>query len=138
MPTRERVKDLITMVEQGRYVDAINRFYAKDATMQENLQPPRQGITALVAGEERVLAAYKEVRTLPVKNFMVEGDRSVINWVFVFTAHDGRSFRQDELAWQRWSGDRIVEERFYYDPAQQKLLERRKTPRPPSAVKPAR
>jgi hypothetical protein len=24
----------------------------------------------------------------------------------------------DELALQRWRGDRIVEERFYYDPAQ--------------------
>ena len=25
------------------------------------------------------------------------------------------------LAHQRWDGDRIVEERFYYDPAQRKL-----------------
>jgi hypothetical protein len=26
----------------------------------------------------------------------------------------------EELAHQRWRGDRIVEERFYYDPAQLK------------------
>jgi hypothetical protein len=129
MPTRERVKELITMVEHGRFVEAIQRFYTKDATMQENLQPLRQGMATLIAGEEKVLAAFKEIRTLPVKNYMVEGERSVINWVFIFTAHDGRAFRQDELAWQRWSGDRIAEERFYYDPAQQLLLERRKAPR---------
>jgi hypothetical protein len=30
----------------------------------------------------------------------------------------GRTRRLDELARQRWQGDRIVEERFYYDPAQ--------------------
>ena len=24
----------------------------------------------------------------------------------------------DEFAWQRWDGDPIVEERFYYDPSQ--------------------
>jgi hypothetical protein len=24
----------------------------------------------------------------------------------------------DELAYQRWDGDRIAEERFYYDPVQ--------------------
>jgi ketosteroid isomerase-like protein len=137
MPTRERVKDLITIVQQGRYVEALQRFYHKNATMQENLQPVRQGLPTLIAGEEKVLNSFKEVRTLPVKQYMVEGDRSVINWVFIFTAHDGRSFRQDELAWQRWDGDRIIEERFYYDPAQQMLLERRKSPRT-SAARPAR
>src|SRR5580658_5665436 len=134
MPTRERVKDLITMVEQGRFVEAIQRFYHKNATMQENLQPVRHGMPTLIAGEEKVLKTFKEVRTMPVKHYMLEGDRAVINWVFIFTAHDGRSFRQDELAWQRWDGDRIIEERFYYDPAQQQLLERRKAPRSPGAA----
>lgn len=120
MPTRERVAQLIVLVEQGRYVEAIEAFYTEDASMQENLQPPRKGRAALVAGERKVLAAFKQVRTLPVESFLVDGDRVVIHWVFEFTRHDGRTFRQDELAWQRWRGDRIVEERFYYDPAQQK------------------
>ena len=65
-----------------------------------------------------MLASFKSVRTLPVETFFVDGDRSVIRWVFEFTGHDGRSFRQDELAYQKWAGDKIVEERFYYDPAQ--------------------
>jgi hypothetical protein len=26
----------------------------------------------------------------------------------------------EELAWQRWEGDRIAEEEFFYDPAQSK------------------
>jgi len=26
----------------------------------------------------------------------------------------------EELAWQRWEGDRIAEEEFFYDPAQNK------------------
>jgi ketosteroid isomerase-like protein len=136
MPTRERVKDLIAMVEHGRYIDALQRFYHKNATMQENLEPARQGLPTLIAGEEKVLNSFKEVRTLPVKHYMFEGDRSVINWVFIFTAHDGRSFRQDELAWQRWDGDRIIEERFYYDPAQQALTERRKSPRTAASGRP--
>jgi hypothetical protein len=138
MPTRERVKDLIAMVEQGRYVDAIQRFYAKDATMQENLGAVRQGVTKLMADEEKTLTQYKIVRTQPVKAFLVDGDRVVINWVFEFLGNDGRSFRLDELAMQRWSGDRIVEERFYYDPAQRRLIERRKSPRTAASAKPAK
>ena len=73
--------------------------------MQENVQPPRHGLETLVAGERRVLASFKEVRTLPVETFFVDGDRSVIRWVFEFVRHDGQSFRQDELAYQRWEGD---------------------------------
>jgi ketosteroid isomerase-like protein len=42
--------------------------------------------------------------------------------VFVFTRMDGTSFRMEELALQRLRGERIVEERFYYDPAQLRPL----------------
>jgi ketosteroid isomerase-like protein len=118
MPTRERVSALIAMVERGNFVEAIEAFYTEDATMQENTAAPRGGRDKLVEGERRTLAAHKEVRTLPGSSFVLDGDRAVIHWVFEFTRMDGTSFRMNELAHQRWRGDRIVEERFYYDPAQ--------------------
>jgi hypothetical protein len=31
---------------------------------------------------------------------------------------DGSTTRMEELAYQRWEGERIVEEQFFYDPAQ--------------------
>ncbi len=34
--------------------------------------------------------------------------------VFEFEGHDGTRTRMDELAYQRWEGDRIVEEKFFY------------------------
>lgn len=46
----------------------------------------------------------------------------MIRRTFVFTRHDGRSFRMEELALQRWRGERIAEERFFYDPAQTRSL----------------
>ena len=118
MPTRERVEALIAMVEAGRYVEAIEQFYTEDASMQENNQPPRGPRAKLVEGEKKTLAAHKEARTLPGSTYVVDGDVAVIRWTFVFTRKDGSSFRMEELAHQRWRGDRIVEERFFYDPAQ--------------------
>ena len=118
MPSRERVAALIARVEQGKYVEALQEFYADDATMQENGNPPRVGLKALVAHERGVMEAFKEIRTLPVKAWLVDGDRVVINWVFEFTRPDGTRLRMDELAHQLWRGDRVAEERFYYDPAQ--------------------
>jgi len=121
MPSREHVESFIALVVQGKYVEAIQEFYTEDASMQENLEPPRTGLQALVAGEEKALAAFKEIRTVAAKSFLVDGDRVAINWLFEMVAHDGRSFRLDEIAYQLWRGDKISEERFYYDPGQRKL-----------------
>ncbi|MBM3554753.1 MAG: nuclear transport factor 2 family protein [Alphaproteobacteria bacterium] len=122
MPTSERLRAFIALVEAGRFVEAIEEFYAPEASMQENLDPPRRGRAVLVAGEKAVLAAVKAARVSPGPDFLVDGDRVAINWVFEFENKDGTRFRLDEIAWQRWRGDRIVEERFYYDPAQRKRL----------------
>jgi ketosteroid isomerase-like protein len=118
MPTRERVRALIDLVERGRFIDALDSFYHQDASIQENLDPPRHGLDTLVRGEQRVMAAHREIQTRPARMVLVEGDRVVINWIFDFVDHEGRAFTLDELALQLWRGERIIEERFYYDPAQ--------------------
>lgn len=120
MPDRKRVAALVDMVEQDRFVDALQEFYADDAVTQENDAPPRSGLAALIEREKRVLANLKRMHTLPVEWFVVEGDRSVIHWVFEFEDHHGRRFRLEELASQLWRGDRIIHERFHFDPAQVK------------------
>lgn len=65
MPSRDRVQALIALVERGKYVEALQQFYAADATMQENNQPPRGGLEQLIKHEQGVIAAFKEVRTHP-------------------------------------------------------------------------
>jgi hypothetical protein len=59
MPDRKRVQQLIALVEQGKFVEAIRDFCAEDATIQENPQAPRKGMDILVAGEQKVLDTYK-------------------------------------------------------------------------------
>ncbi len=116
MPSRQTVQDFITLVEQGQYVEAIEQFYAPDASMQENSQPPRRGRDTLIAYERAVIAACTAMRTLPVDSWLIDGDLVVIHWVFEFTRASGTILRIDELAHQRWEGEKIVEERFFYDP----------------------
>jgi len=48
----------------------------------------------------------------------VNGDRVVIRWIFEFKYLTGKAARLEELAYQRWEGERIAEEKFFYDPAQ--------------------
>jgi ketosteroid isomerase-like protein len=118
MPTSERVREFIALVERGEYVRAIEDFYHPDASMQENGQPPRVGRQTLVEHERSVLAGLAAMRTRRVETLLVDGDRVVVNWVFEMTGRDGKVRTLDELALQLWNGDRIAVERFYYDPAQ--------------------
>jgi ketosteroid isomerase-like protein len=118
MPSKQIVDAFIATVVSGRHVEAIERFYAPHATMQENLDPPRRGRDTLVAGERAALARHKEIATRPVDFYAIEGDRVVIHWIFDFTTPDEKQFSLDEMSMQRWENDKIVEERFYYDPAQ--------------------
>lgn len=71
-----------------------------------------------VAHERKVLSRAKSVRSRCVRPVFVSGDRVVIRWIFDFEWRDGSSTRMEELAVQRWAGDRIAEQQFFYDPAQ--------------------
>ena len=86
--------------------------------MQENQSPPRVGREAHVANEHKVLARAKSLTSTCVRPVFVSGDRVVIRWIFHFEWKDGTITHMEELAYQRWEGERIAEETFFYDPAQ--------------------
>jgi hypothetical protein len=86
--------------------------------MQENQAAPRVGRDAHVANERRVLARARSVRSECVRPVFVSGDYVVIRWRFRFEWLDGTVTELEELAYQRWAGESIAEETFFYDPAQ--------------------
>ena len=117
MPDHQRVKAFVATVVSGDHVKAIADFYHEDASMQENLHPPRQGRARLMEHEANALKRLQRMHTHPDPTVVVDGDYVAINWTFDATSADGVTRRLQELALQRWRGDRIAEERFFYDTA---------------------
>lgn len=117
MPQREVVRRFVALVEAGEFVRAMEEFYADDATAQENAKPPRVGKAALIAHERGVLAAMTRMHAHPARSVAVDGDRVAIRWIFDMTDASGVTRRLDEVALQEWRGDRLIRERFFYDPA---------------------
>jgi ketosteroid isomerase-like protein len=118
MPTPERLEAFIAAVQGGAHARAIEDYYTEDATMRENQAEPRRGRSALVAHEQAVLERTASVASTCVRPVFVNGDHVVIRWIFEFRFKNGKAMRMEELAWQRWEGERIAEEQFFYDPAQ--------------------
>jgi len=106
------------MVERNAHVEAVEAFYTENASMQENQAVPRVGRDAHAANERRVLAKARSLTSTCIRPVFVCDDKVVIRWVFRFEWLDGTVTRMEELAYQRWEGERIAEETFFYDPAQ--------------------
>lgn len=118
MPTATALERFVARVEQNAHVQAIEEFYTVHASMRENNSPPRVGRDVLAQHEKRVLARAHSVTSTCVRPVFVNGDWVVIRWIFEFEWLNGTNTRMEELAYQRWEGDLIAEEQFFYDPAQ--------------------
>jgi hypothetical protein len=118
MPRVETLERFIACVEQNAHVNAVEEFYTADASMQENQATPRIGRDSHVAAERDLLSKAKTLTSQCVRPIFSSGDRVVIRWIFRFEWLDGTVTHMEELAYQRWDGERIAQETFFYDPAQ--------------------
>jgi hypothetical protein len=118
MPTPQTLERFIARVESNAHVEAIHEFYAEGASMRENMKPPRVGRSTLMERERKTMEKAKSVRSECVRPVFVAGDHVVVRWIFEFDWPDGTHTRLEELAYQRWEGERVAEEQFFYDPAQ--------------------
>ena len=116
MPSLETLRAFAATVEANDHVGAIERFYAPEASTRENDNPPICGRDALAAKERAVLARVAGVKTTRIGPLLLDGDHSAIRWRFEFTAKDGSVRAMEEVAWQTWRGEELVEEHFFYDP----------------------
>jgi ketosteroid isomerase-like protein len=118
MPSLSTVESFVQLVEAGETVEAMVRFYAENASMQENATAPRRGKAALIKHEQEALASIERMKASCIRPVFIAGDFAVIRWAFEIEDKKGRTVRFEELTHQRWEGELMAEERFFYDPAQ--------------------
>src|ERR1700739_1888309 len=112
MPSLAPLKAFADTGESNAHVGAILRFYAADASTRENDNPPLRGRDVLADKERNVLARVAGVKTTRLGPVPVDGDHAAIRWRFEFTDKDGARRVMEEVAWQTWRGEEIVEEHF--------------------------
>jgi hypothetical protein len=105
-------------VEENAHVEAVEEFYTENSSMRENQDEPRVGRDKHIENEHRFLARLKSLTSKCIRPIFVNGDFVVIRWNFTLEFHDGSVVHMDELTYQRWEGERMAEETFFFDPAQ--------------------
>lgn len=112
----EQVTALKQLIETGQTLDAMDRFYADDVTMQENEQPPRIGKAVCMAHERQMLAGVTSFKAILLSQAINEETGVVFSeWQYESTDVSNRHFLLTEVSVQHWRTNLIYQEKFYYN-----------------------
>ena len=112
----KRVGELNEMIQQGKIMEAMKIFYTDDAVMGENDNPPTEGLAANLEREQQFVDNTTWYG-LELRGVTVGENLTMVQWFMDFhTTHYGNRLRFNQVAVQRWRGDKIYDERFYYSP----------------------
>ncbi|MGD1890415.1 MAG: hypothetical protein ACFB15_07445 [Cyclobacteriaceae bacterium] len=118
MPSIRTIESFIKAVEEYPHDQVIKNYYAENASIQENQNTPRIGIENLVKNERKMLQKAIKVYSECIRPFFRIEDTVVIRWKFRFEWMDGSITEIEEIAYQKWNGEKIYQEQFFYDPKQ--------------------
>jgi hypothetical protein len=94
--------------------EAIERFYADHASLQENSEPPIVGKPAILERERGFLGGVESSKPPVLHNVAVGSDVTFSEWTYEMTLKNGKTWALHEVARRQWQAGRVVHERFYY------------------------
>jgi len=115
----EKIKAMYEMVGSGQMLDAFEKYYHDDVVMVEATGEVRKGKAANREFSKQWMSGLKEVHgggTNAITSNEEDKTTAVESWMEV-TFKDGNRIKMEEVAVQKWEGDQIIHERFYYNAA---------------------
>jgi ketosteroid isomerase-like protein len=111
------VREFAELLQKGRPLDAMEKFYAPEINVFENRQLARAGKLRCLQYERDALANQPEAPRFKVSKLAVDEVRgyAFLEYIVRFRASDGRPQRLEEVAVQTWDNGLITQERFYYE-----------------------
>lgn len=120
MSYHDKAKDIYDMLAKGKMLEAFDKYYDENVVMTEATGESRKGKAANRKFQTDFMAMIKEYHGAGVSAITSnekDGITMVESWMDV-TMNDGKRSKMEEVAVQKWKGDHIINERFYYNSAQ--------------------
>lgn len=119
MSLHDQVSDLVAHIKAGKILEAFDKHYADNVSMQENRNPPVVGKAANLEREKQFLAQVKEWKRTDITSVATQGTPAdgvaFIEYAFDFITTAGQPAHYEQVSVQRWKNGKIASERFYYD-----------------------
>jgi hypothetical protein len=114
MEVLEKINDLNKMIQQGKTLEAFEKYYHEVVVMQENENPPTTGKSSNRKREEEFNSRVVEFRKAEPLKIMVGDNLSAVEWHFDYTHKDWGVRNYKQVFVQEWKDGKIIKEVFYY------------------------
>jgi hypothetical protein len=108
------LNDLNDLVLQGKSLDAFEKYYHDEVTMQENSHPPTEGKQANYEREVEFYGNVTDFRGASIKGIGVGEDISFVIWHYDYTHKDWGVRNYSQVSVQHWKDGKIIKEKFVY------------------------
>lgn len=109
------LKDLNRLVQEGKLLEAFEKYYHDDVAMQENNLPPTVSKEANRQRELAFLNNVTEFRGAEVKGMAVADDLSTVVWDYDYTHKEWGIRKYAQVSVQQWKDGKIISEKFIYN-----------------------
>jgi septation ring formation regulator EzrA len=110
----QALTDLNSLVLQGKTMEAFEKYYHHDVSMQENAMPPTVSKVANRQREAEFLNSITDFRKAEVKGVAVGDGISYVTWDYDYTHKDWGVRNYSQISVQHWKDGKIIREQFIY------------------------
>lgn len=110
----QSLHELNKLVSTGNALEAFEKFYHDDVTMQENNDTPTVSKEANRQREIEFFSNVTEFRGAEVKGLGVGDNISFVVWNYDYTHKDWGVKNYSQVAIQEWKDGKIINEKFVY------------------------
>jgi len=102
-----------SLIQQNKFKEALDEFYADEVVFTTNLNSPAIGIAAFRTVVEEFMQNAK-IEKVELVSLMMEKDLSVTNWYCALDHKKFGSIDMHQLSVQRWKDNKIIQENHFY------------------------
>ena len=110
----QSLKDLNSLVLNGKMMDAFEKYYHNDVVMHDNDLPPTIGKEANRKRETEFLSNITDFRGAEVKGIATGDGISSVVWSYDYTHKEWGVMNYTQVSVQQWKDGKIINEKFIY------------------------
>ncbi len=112
-------REVNDLINQGKAMDAFEKFYADDVVMAENFDEPCVGKDANRKREYEFFGKVEQIKSavLLAQAYDEAAGVGFSEWDWDVVFKGGFNVRMRQVGARRWKDGKVVHERFYYKPA---------------------
>jgi ketosteroid isomerase-like protein len=112
----QKIQDMYRLIGEGKVMEALDQYYHDDVVVIDGKEAPRQGKETQREAVQQWMEMVRDMHGDGVGAITAneaDGVTTVESWTDV-TFQDGNRVKMEEVGVQKWRGDKIIHERFYY------------------------